>query len=234
VSCIAKGRNVLKTSTRLGPRVKNRQPARSWSAGWRRTPKTFFLMFAVCWFASCALTNAESGPTGRIEGTVFVMEQGHRTYTSGAKVLVSGPVNFEVVTNADGRYVFAALPPGNYTVEATSSGLEAIQTIAVYANQVAHVPLQLKPAQVNTSVTVTASEADAKSPAPTGTINEKTIRDAPNMNERFDTLLPLVPGVVRGPDGHINLKGASSTQNGALVNSANVTDPATGNQNQLL
>ena len=48
------------------------------------------------------------------------------------------------------------------------------------------------------------------------------------MNERFESLLPLVPGVVRGPDGHINLKGASSTQSGALVNSANVTDPATG------
>ena len=60
------------------------------------------------------------------------------------------------------------------------------------------------------------------------TINEKTIRDAPNMNERFDSLLPLIPGVVRGPDGHINLKGASNTQSGALVNSANVTDPATG------
>jgi hypothetical protein len=185
-------------------------------------------MFALCRFASCALANAEGEPNGRIEGTVFVMVQGHQTYTSGAKVLASGPVNFEIVTNADGRYVFGALPPGNYTVEATSSGLEAIQTITVYTNQVIHVPLQLRPPQVNTSVTVTANETNAKSPAPTETINEKTIRDAPNVNERFDTLLPLVPGVVRGPDGHINLKGASSTQNGALVNSANVTDPATG------
>jgi hypothetical protein len=34
--------------------------------------------------------------------------------------------------------------------------------------------------------------------------------------------------VVRGPDGRINLKGARNTQSGALVNSANVTDPATG------
>jgi len=37
-----------------------------------------------------------------------------------------------------------------------------------------------------------------------------------------------LPGVGRGPDGHINLKGASNTQSGALVNGANVTDPATG------
>src|SRR6185369_12492245 len=42
--------------------------------------------------------------------------------------------------------------------------------------------------------------------------------------------LPLVPGVVRGPDGRINVKGAQSTQAGWLVNSANVTDPATGSE----
>ena len=51
---------------------------------------------------------------------------------------------------------------------------------------------------------------------------------APNANEKVESLLPLVPGVVRGPDGRINMKGARSTQGGWLVNSANVTDPATG------
>ena len=113
---------MLGTSTKLEPQVKYRAPARSSSAGWRRTPKTLLLLFALCWFVSCALTNAESESTARIEGTVFVMEQGHQTYTSGTKVLASGPGNFETVTNADGSYVFVALPPGNYTVEATSSG----------------------------------------------------------------------------------------------------------------
>jgi outer membrane receptor protein involved in Fe transport len=41
-------------------------------------------------------------------------------------------------------------------------------------------------------------------------------------------LLPLVPGVVRGSNGRINMKGARASQNGSLVNSADVTDPATG------
>jgi len=48
------------------------------------------------------------------------------------------------------------------------------------------------------------------------------------VNERFESSLPLIPGVVRGPDGHVNLKGTRNTQSGALVNSANVTDPVTG------
>ena len=42
-------------------------------------------------------------------------------------------------------------------------------------------------------------------------------------------MLPLVPGVVRGPDGLINMKGARSSQAGYLVNSASATDPVTGN-----
>ena len=134
----------------------------------------------------------------------------------------------ETETNAQGRYAFIRMTPGTYTIEATFSGLEAIQTITVTAHQVPQVQLELKPLGVETSVTVTASEADAKGPTPTETITEKTLRDAPNVNERFATLLPLVPGVVRGPDGHINMKGARDTQSGALVNSANVTDPATG------
>jgi hypothetical protein len=219
---------VLKTSRRLEPHGKDRASARCWSAAWRRASKTFFLIYSLCWFGSCTLTNAESEPAGRVEGTVFFVEQAQETYAPGTKVLARGRVNCQITTNSEGKYVFPALPPGNYTVEATSSGLEAIQTIAVYANQVVHLPLQLRPPQVNTSVTVTANETNPKSPAPTETIDERTIRDAPNVNERFDTLLPLVPGVVRGPDGHINLKGTTSTQNGALVNSANVTDPATG------
>ena len=193
-----------------------------------RTAVAVFLMVALCRFAPSALASDNGKPTGRIEGTVFVGDQGHQSYSSGTKVLASGPVTTVTETNAEGKFVFVALPAGDYTVEATSPGLEGIQTTAVEANQVAHVQLQMRPTQVNTSVTVTANETDAKTPAPMETINEKTIRDAPNMNERFDTLLPLVPGVVRGPDGHINLKGASSTQSGALVNSANVTDPATG------
>ena len=62
----------------------------------------------------------------------------------------------------------------------------------------------------------------------TATITQSTLESAPNRNENVESLLPLVPGVVRGPDGRINMKGARSTQGGWLVNSANVTDPATG------
>ena len=50
-----------------------------------------------------------------------------------------------------------------------------------------------------------------------------------NRNDLVDALLPLIPGVVRGPDGLINMKGARASQGGTLVNNGNATDPVTGN-----
>ena len=60
-------------------------------------------------------------------------------------------------------------------------------------------------------------------------LQESTVANTPNANERIESLLPLIPGVVRGPDGLINMKGARTSQGGMLVNSANVSDPVTGN-----
>ena len=206
----------------------DRAPTLYWNAKWRQALRASLLMVATLQLALCAPASESSKATGRLEGTVFVENEGHRSCPTGTKVVAGGPVTVETVTNEEGRYVFVALPPGTYTLEAISSGLDAIETVTLTPDRTVQVPLQLKPSQINTSVTVTADSTDGKSSAPTETIGEKTVRDAPNLDERFETLLPLVPGVVRGPDGHINLKGASSTQNGALVNSANVTDPATG------
>lgn len=118
------------------------------------------------------------------------------------------------------------IPPGKYKVEAASPGLQVSQTVQVGTGEV-RVPLELKPVEVTNSVVV-KSDSDNKDAAPSATISQQTLRDAPNINERFESSLPLIPGVVRGPDGRVNLKGTRNTQSGALVNSANVTDPVTG------
>ena len=77
-------------------------------------------------------------------------------------------------------------------------------------------------------VTATQEGLETTESSASGTVESSTLEHAPNVNERFESLLPLLPGVVRGPDGQINMKGARATQSGALVNSANVTDPAMG------
>src|SRR5262249_3269091 len=92
------------------------------------------------------------------------------------------------------------------------------------------IALEMKVEVVKESVTVTgnANQVDAREASGANTVGESTVKNMANRSERIDGLLPLVPGVVRGPDGRVNMKGARATQNGSLVNSADVTDPATG------
>ena len=53
---------------------------------------------------------------------------------------------------------------------------------------------------------------------------------APIASERFQDALPLVPGVVRGPDGLLNINGTRSNQSAMMFNSADGTDPVTGEE----
>lgn len=187
-----------------------------------------FPLFAICFFLPAARARQGDTASAKVEGTVFVRDSaGNQSFVAGARVTLSGPTTLEAETDENGRYQFAAVILGTYTVEASSPGLKAMQAISVEALEVS-VPLEMKPLEVTTSVVVKADPAETQNPAPSQTVSAETLRDAPNVNERFASSLPLVPGVVRGPDGHINLKGTRDTQSGILVNSTNVTDPVTG------
>lgn len=188
------------------------------------------LWVAIVLFFSSAPTKAQTvAKPGRVECTVFVVDSEGRSVVPGAKVVLKASAEFTAETDAEGKCVFAEVPAGTYAVDAQFPGLEAAQFVTVNAGATAQVSLELKPAAVKSEVTVSASEPSAApETSPSQSISEKIIKEAPNANDKTENVLPLIPGVVRGPDGRINMKGARNTQSGALVNSANVTDPATG------
>jgi hypothetical protein len=47
------------------------------------------------------------------------------------------------------------------------------------------------------------------------------------LNSDFQEALPL-PGVIRGPDGLIRIKGGNANETTALINNASIGDPFTG------
>ena len=170
---------------------------------------------------------------GSIAGEVFnVGTDGQKAVVPGALISVRGPVERQTESDADGQYRFELLPPGRYMADATAPGLKGALQVDVAAGQTAAGEIPLALTVVTSSVTVTATDeavaAVSVQSAQSVTITQSTVERAPNTNDKVENLLPLVPGVVRGPDGRINMKGARSTQGGWLVNSANVTDPATG------
>jgi hypothetical protein len=170
---------------------------------------------------------------GIVEGTVFMTDpDGTRSPVPGVTVTITrGGSSQQSTTDQLAKYRFPALPPGEYRIEASAPGLSGYDLVVVEPGVAATVPIELQLALLKESVTVTAS-AQAPPSAESSeqsSIGNSAVLNAPNKNDRIDSLLPMVPGVVRGPDGLINMKGARSSQGGALINSANVTDPVTGN-----
>jgi hypothetical protein len=187
-------------------------------------------LLVLSWLGSpsCSQQTPTEGGPATLHGTVFFRDaRGTPCVVAGASILLTGQVSLETETDQNGDFFIPAVPHGVYTAEISSSGLKAVESVEVNTRDV-NLSIELKPEQPVTSVVVTTDPSESQNPAPSETVSDRTLRDAPNVDERFASALPLVPGVVRGPDGHVNLKGARNTQSGALVNSANVTDPVTG------
>jgi TonB dependent receptor/Carboxypeptidase regulatory-like domain len=181
---------------------------------------------------ACAFAQSTGQPTGAVQGLVFIRDaDGGRSIIPATKVSLDGPAHIEGQTDNEGTFVFNTVPAGSYTITANAPGMTATQGVVVTAGAVSQVELEMKLEAVTESTTVTAStnSVDTKNePSGTNTIGESAVQNMPNVDEHFQSLLPLIPGVVRGPNGLINMKGARASQNGSLVNSADVTDPATG------
>jgi len=189
------------------------------------------IALALTLFTGCALGQSTARVSGSIRGVVFTTEQGQgRLVVPDTKLSLDGSVRLEAESDGQGAFLFSTVPAGSYTITAQAPGLTATQNLDVRAGSVSQLELEMKVQVVATSATVTASAegVDTKEPSGSNTIGGSAIQNMPNIDEQFQSLLPLIPGVVRGPNGLINMKGARASQNGSLVNSADVTDPATG------
>jgi len=168
----------------------------------------------------------DSTAPGVLEGEVFsIAPNGERYLIPGAqvKLLPEEPElrPLEAASDATGQYRIETVPPGRYRLAAESGGMKADeQWVVVSAGETLTVNIELKLAVVKQSVEVSATVEgiDTSESSATGTVESAPIEDAPKLNARFTDVLPLLPGVVRGPDGLINMKGARTTQSGSLVN----------------
>ena len=193
------------------------------------------LMNALCWlaFITAPQSALAAAKTGDVRGTVFIGDsQTGRSVMPGAQVRLEGtPMPLKTVTDQQGNYTFSEVTPGNYQIEVKAPGFVGYAVVTVVPGAAIEIPIPLEIDTLYESVTVTAKDEPAIPTDPSGqtVINRSAVINTPNRYDTFDTLLPLVPGVVRGPDGLINMKGGRSSQGGSLVNNASVTDPATGN-----
>ncbi len=172
---------------------------------------------------------------GGIRGKVVADIPDQRKALPGVVVTLSGErlgeKKLQSVSDMEGQYDFPGLIAGDYTITVEYSGFKKYEkTLSIQIDATVEQDLLLQPVPVTETVTVTddrmdASKTDTTTPS---VITSQALRDAPLIDQKFQDALPLLPGVVRGPDGNLNIKGTRPSQSGILVSSLNVTDPVTG------
>lgn len=136
-------------------------------------------------------------------------------------------------TDSKGAFNFTGLLPGIYDLACAAVGHEPVQQngIDVSDTQAPFVQVVL-PVEVVIHQKVTVREkverVTERQAAPPALISSKQIETLPLVQQKFKAALPLVPGVVRTPDGRINIKGTAENQGLLLVDSAETVDPVTG------
>src|SRR6266481_434471 len=176
--------------------------------------KRYGLLLLVCMICISMMSIAQTQiTTGTIQGTV-TDPQG--ALVTGAKVDVKNlATNYVRTLNTDsnGRFIALTLPPGNYTVTISKTGLGTLtmENIDLLVGQSMTLAPQMKLAATKQSVTVNAvADVDPVATESSSTLNERTVSQTPVLGRKFEDLLTLTPGVSisQGPDGdEINFNG---------------------------
>ncbi len=181
-------------------------------------------LFAVL-FASSTTVSGTVGSMGS-DGAPYMMP--------GATVSLNtldGRVVSSTVTDGRGDFRFNDVEPNAYTLRVEMPGFRTFEEPIKVSGDVS-IPHQIRLALAgvteNVEVTAESSQLPTDSASISRVVSRQEIETVPLKNEQFIDTLPLVPGVVRGPDGHINVKGARSNQSDLRVNSSAVADPVTG------
>lgn len=199
--------------------------------GNRRWPERVFSMILGL---VCFLTPALWGQQAQISGVV--------TDPSGAAVANATieltnshtKARWEVRTNAEGIYVAAALPPGEYRIVASAQGFErcVVENVRLEVGARITVNLPLKLGSEAQAITVEAAPAQLNTvDAALGTVvDQGFVRNMPLNGRSFQSLLTLIPGVSvipssgSGSSGQVAVNGMRSESNYFMVDgvSANV------------
>ena len=173
--------------------------------------------------------------TGRVVATITVLEGTVRM--SGVDVellsLDGNVVLAKTMSDGAGQVTFPDVPPGRYLVRATRPGFVPTDSppFEVRAGQVAQVLLDINLTYVAPVVEVRAPTSPTQSVQPVSAsdmLAGSVLDIAPLEGDDFQSLLPLLPGVLRGPDGRLRAKGGQPTQGALQISSTSLIDPSSG------
>jgi hypothetical protein len=172
---------------------------------------------------------------GRVVATITALEGAVRMAgvdvelrLADAKLVVA-----KTATDAAGQVTFFDVPAGRYVVSAARPGFQPTESTAfeVRPAETAQVLLEIRLTFVAPDIEVQApiSVSESVQPVSSSDMLAGSVLDvAPVEGDDFQSLLPLLPGVVRGPDGRLRAKGGQPTQGALQISSTSLVDPSSG------
>jgi len=188
------------------------------------------LFSAITFLALCLAIPTQglfAQATGTISGSVL---DGSGAAVPGSTItatLVQQNLTRTTEATADGRYIFNALPPGQYSISVESTGFQRLvrTEISLAINQNLRVDLTLQVGQVSETVEVAGAAplVDTMSSSLSGLVDDRRVVDLPINGRNVIALSATLPGIVSvnapqqlsdarsGPT--MNVNGSLDTQN---------------------
>ena len=195
-------------------------------SGYPRFLVVFLLAFAV---------HGQTCAPGELRVFVVDSEQAP-VFDAQVQVSSSGFTTIAGTTGANGASDFQRVPCSVWSVLAQKEGFEPAAKLAkiTEAGNV-EVTLTLDPKMQTTSVDVHETVAPVEQSSTQQTqLRPMEVKTLPNNPATVADVLPLIPGVVRSPDGELKIDGTDEQRSSFIVNQTDVTDPATGKFGQTL
>jgi hypothetical protein len=140
-----------------------------------------------------------------------------------------GPVLATRLTDIAGRASFPDLDAHVYQIAASKDGFETLRRPAdLLAGNSIEIEITLEPLLLKSTVEVNGTVDAVDTTAPAAAVSAATAKQLPGQPATVSDALPLIPGVVRDQGGALLISASAEHRSALIVNSADVTDPATG------
>jgi hypothetical protein len=178
-----------------------------------------WIVFCFLAFALCAPAGAQSLQGLVIDPVGLPLPGVHLTLIRDEHAIAVA------ASTGDGTFEFSTIGPDDL-IEAALYGFE---TTRVRATGVLRIVLPLARAAARSEVTAPLlADAGATSERLGGTLTAATARGLPSSRQKIIESLPLLPSVMRGPDGLLRIDGTRPHEAALWIDGFDVTDPVTG------
>ena len=139
-----------------------------------------------------------------------------------------------VKTGPKGEFEVPGLLEGSYDLTCAAVGYQPVSQKGLAINSQMQSTLEIAlPKEIVVRETVNVREkapelSVGQTAPPPAKLNAVELKSLPLAEQKFKAALPAVPGVVRTPNGKINIKGVAEGQSLLLVDAAETSDPVTG------